>query len=103
MSRITWQTEQRTVDDPWTQQQETYTVRVGWACECGATQPGRLRRRQTLEQTAAGHLISHGAPTGTLRGCVCGYVTPRTVTTTASDIYGHDRHHEQWLLGVWDA
>ena len=103
MSRITWTLEERTHDDPWTQQQETYIVRVAWACECGAVSPTRLRRSQTLEQAAAAHLASHGAPAGARGECPCGYVTPRTVTTTESDIYGHDRHHEQWLLGVWDA
>ena len=106
MSRITWTLEQRTHDDPWTQQQETYTVRVAWACECGATSPRRLRRRQTLEQTAAWHLLNHGAPRALRDGaCPCGWVETRPVASMSSEVIEarHDSHHERWLLEVWDA
>ena len=105
MSRITWQTEQRTHDDPWTQQQETYTVRVAWACECGAASPKRLRKGTTLEMYAAHHLAQHGGPRAELDGpCVCGWVYVPVAHEMGSDAQRrHEAHHQQWLLGVWDA
>lgn len=107
MSRITWTVEQRTHDDPWTQQQETYTVRVAWACECGAVSPKRLREDTTLEMYAAHHLAQHGAPTPRDEPdgpCACLWV----YVPVAHEQHGgarrrHAVHHEHWLLEVWDA
>lgn len=105
MSRITWQVEQRTHDDPWTQQQETYTVRTGWACRCGTTSPRRLRKGMTLEQLAVWHLEGHGAPRAESDGhCVCEWVYVPVAHERAGDIQRrHEQHHAEWLLGVWDA
>ena len=105
MSRITWTLEQRHGDDPWTQQQETYTVRTCWACECAAVSPKRLRKGATLEMYAAHHLAQHGAPRAEPDGpCVCQWVYVPVAHEQHGDAQRrHDRHHEQWLLGVWDA
>lgn len=103
MSRITWELEERTTDDPWIQGTITYTTRTGWTCTCGATMD-RRRRKQTVEQRAAAHLIGHhGAPPPLGTDCCCGYIAPATVTTSESYAYGHLRHHERWLIEVWDA
>ena len=106
MSRITWTVEQRTHDDPWTQQQETYTVRVAWACECGAASPKRLRKGTTLETYAAQHLAEHGAPRPNHSGpCACKWEPSMPVASmSAASVRGqHETHHNAWVLEVWDA
>lgn len=103
MSRITWTLEECTVDDPWTQQQETHTVRTGWACECGKVPPTRLRS-WTLEDHAASHLIEHGAPTMASEPCICGWVYTSIAYEDAGNILRrHQIHHHRWLVEVWDA
>ena len=107
MSRITWQTEQRTSFDPWTDGDLTVTLRTGWTCgECGKTSPKKLRRHFTLEDYAAWHLAEHVAPRLNHDGpCVCEWAEtmPIASMTSATITRRHEIHHHAWLLEVWDS